>query len=179
MFPYALVIGMSVFLVLCVGFDQHARRIPNVVVAAGIVCALLFNSGLLIAEGRGLGVSLLGMLGGLALFLPLYLLKVVGAGDVKLVAMVGAFVGHLEIVGTVLTVLVAGGGLAIVRMIAGGSGQQVLANLKLIALNWVARAQSLPGPEFVASRDSADRMPYAYAITIGALGYQWLRYAGG
>lgn len=176
-FPYALVSGMSLFLVLAVWFDHRARRIPNALVMTGIIAALLLNSGL--AEGRGLGASLLGMLFGLALFLPFYFFKVVGAGDAKLVAMVGAFIGHQEIVATVLAILVAGGGLAVVRMAVNGSGRRVMANLKLINLNWWARAQSTTGPEFVAMRDSADKMPYAYAIAVGSLGYQWLHNAAG
>lgn len=178
MIPYELVFGMSLFLLLSVWFDQRARRIPNSIVLTGIVCAVFLNSQSVFPSGHGIGVSLLGMLVGFLLFLPLYVLKVVGAGDVKLVAMVGAFVGQYEIVGTVLAVLVAGGGLAIVRMIGRGSGRRVAANIKLILQHWLSRRQASLTPKFLASRDSADRMPYAYAVTIGALGYQWLLHTG-
>jgi prepilin peptidase CpaA len=177
-FPYALVFGMSLFLALSAWFDHRARRIPNSLVVAGVVCALLLNSNVLFDEGRGFGASVLGMLIGFAIFLPLYVFRIMGAGDVKLVAMVGAFVGQQEIVGTVLAVLVAGGGLAIVRMVGLRSRRRVLANIKLIVQHWLPLRQASLAPKFLASRDSADRMPYAYAVTIGALGYQWLRHAG-
>lgn len=174
MLPYALMISMSLFLVSAVWFDHRSRRIPNVLVVAGIVCAMFLN--FLSAEARGVGLSALGMLAGFGLFLPLHLLKVAGAGDVKLVAMVGAFVGLHEIAGTVLAVLVAGGGLAVVRMIGLRSGQRVAANLKLIVGRWLLPSQA--GSEFLARRDTADGMPYAYAVAIGALGFQWFRQMG-
>jgi hypothetical protein len=78
-------------LALAVWTDLKSRRIPNALVAMGLCLALAS-----VSMGWGsvsLSQCLLGALTGLVLFLPLYLFGAVGAGDAKLMAAVGAFVG--------------------------------------------------------------------------------------
>jgi prepilin peptidase CpaA len=84
-----------------VWFDVRERRIPNKIVAGGMLCGLVLQtlapqgSGLFEFSWGGLGPwqALLGLAAGLALFMPLHLLRAVGAGDVKLLAMVGTWLG--------------------------------------------------------------------------------------
>lgn len=71
--------------------DVRSRRIPNPITLLGAAAGLLVH-----AYGSGLyGVadSVLGLALGLALMLPGYLLHSTGAGDVKLMAAVGAILG--------------------------------------------------------------------------------------
>ena len=92
------------------GFDLKSRRIPNWLVLVGLVSSfivqILFNSSGSFSGFKAWG---LGLLVGFGLFLPLYLLRAMGAGDVKLMAMVGAFLGPVSALGAVLTALVVGG----------------------------------------------------------------------
>src|SRR5437868_1882602 len=77
--------------------DVRKRRIPNWVVGGAMFCGLVLQATVPAGEGLfsfwwgaiGILPALLGMLAGLALFMPLHLLRIVGAGDVKLLAMVG------------------------------------------------------------------------------------------
>lgn len=112
----------------------------------------------------------------LLFFFPLYLLRVLGAGDVKLLAFVGGALGvrsehWSHLVGVSLSVLVAGGLLALIRTFSGGRSALVFSNLRLIVAGWMLRTRGMPGPRFDPASDTADRLPYAYAITAGVSVY--------
>ena len=71
--------------------DLVTHRIPNNLLAPALVLALLIGTA---TEGaNGLMVSLAGLAVGLAMLLPMYTLGAMAAGDVKLLAVAGAFLG--------------------------------------------------------------------------------------
>ena len=70
-------------------------------------------------SGISVGASLAGMVAGLLLMLPGHALGATGAGDVKLMAAVGAVVGIHVIVNAFLFTALAGGVLAVAVAIAG------------------------------------------------------------
>src|SRR5215471_12693389 len=71
--------------------DLRSHRVPNLLNLAGLIAGLALQT--YTAGLHGLGDGLLGACVGLACFAPLYLLKGMGAGDVKLLAAVGAVLG--------------------------------------------------------------------------------------
>ena len=170
---------LSLTLLLALVFDLRERRIPNQIVLLALVSGLLLNfmgpqtagnnAGLFTATPGALGISgaLLGALVGLALFLPLYLLRATGAGDVKLMAGIGSFTGAGAAVNIALFILLAGGVLALVRMVWAGNSRRVIANVSM------ALGQMLPGSAgtFNIATHSADRMPYGVAMAGGLLAY--------
>jgi prepilin peptidase CpaA len=98
---------LAVILVIAVAGDLRARRIPNVLTFPGLALGLLF--GLVEAGWSGLWTSLLGAGAGLGLlFLP-FSLGGIGAGDVKLLAVVGAFGGPAFVLRAFLAGALAGG----------------------------------------------------------------------
>ncbi len=111
------VVPLLALLLAATWFDVRSHRIPNKLVFWGALAGVLLHVAL--PEGRGFISSLPGGLGfldalaglgiGLAVFLPVYLLRAMGAGDVKLMAMVGAFLGPEQIWGAMLGVALAGG----------------------------------------------------------------------
>jgi prepilin peptidase CpaA len=79
------------FVVAAAGFDVRTHRIPNWLVLLGAVTCIagqMIQPALL---GFGSAGALKGIAVGFAILLPLYLLRATGAGDVKLMAMVGAY----------------------------------------------------------------------------------------
>ena len=125
---------------------------------------------------RSLGASgaLLGALAGFALFLPLYLLRAMGAGDVKLMAALGSFVGPMEALNLTLSILVMGGVLAVLRMLWSGKSRLVLSNVMLVLSGLRGGAR-----QFDPVTQSADRMPYALAFAGGLMSYGYWRFIGG
>ena len=183
-----------VFLALlaaCVRHDLRARRIPNAVVFPGMLAALALHAflpagmGLFCASigtpmgGLGLASSLGGLALGLAFLMPLYALRLMGAGDVKMLAMAGAFVGAGQVLALTLATLVAGGVLALVvaarqrklRQLVANAGQMV-AHTGLSALAGVAAPVPAPAA-------ASGRLPYAVAIAVASVAcVLWLRTHG-
>ena len=159
--------------------DLRSRRIPNRLVLSGLLIALAWQAlgpvgaGLFhpVAPGAlGLVPSLGGAAAAFAGFLLLYLMRTMGAGDVKLMAMLGAFFGFEALPSLVLLVFLVGGVLVASRLFDGARRRAVFANLQLIILaRFTALSGGGVGPQFDPRTDSADRLPYAFAISGGAL----------
>src|SRR5262245_29572359 len=81
---------VTVVLVVAATIDGFELKVPNWVTFPFILTGWLYST---LAFGwEGLGWSLLGTVVGLALLLPLYAIGGMGAGDVKLLAGVGAWI---------------------------------------------------------------------------------------
>lgn len=154
-------------LVLAAWQDIRHFRIANVLTLGGAVLAIALSA--LLPEGRGLPWSLSGWLAGLLILLPFYALGAMGAGDVKLLAMAGAFTGPAGAVLIGLYTLIAGGLLALAVAVSGGRLQQALHNVRAMTVSCLA-ASAAPGQ---AAPASAGRLPYGVAILMGALAWWW------
>ncbi len=172
--PIAIVEVASLAALLCgaVVFDLRSRRIPNRLVLAGIGLALALHAVAPIAASPALAgpqwwAPLAGLGTGLAVLMPLHLLHAMGAGDVKLMAMVGAFIGAPAVLGAALCTLLAGGLLSLVFMFGRGVAAQALANVRFLLTDWVLRAGSGQGARFAPLHATAARLPYGIAIAVG------------
>lgn len=180
--PLLLLAGV---LVSAMVVDLASRRIPNKLIAIGLAVALVWhvtgpvgnwtfdprNPGAAGAVGWLLGGALL-----FAAFLPFHVLRIMGAGDVKLMTVVGAFFGARpgalsQLVGVALWILVAGGVLGVVRMIATRTSARVVSNIAALIAGHAARITGRACPRFDPRTGSADRMPYALAIAGGVFFY--------
>src|SRR5690349_20918984 len=66
-------------------FDIRTRRIPNALVAVLALLGVSYSA-LLLPVGAGVQRALMGMGVGFGLWIPFYMLRMLGAGDVKLFA---------------------------------------------------------------------------------------------
>lgn len=171
---------------ICIS-DFRIRRIPNRLVLAGLIVALVWQtlgaagSGLFDSAAPGaLGVSAAasGAFAAFTGFLLLHWMRMMGAGDVKLMAMLGAFFGLEALPTLVLFVFLTGGVLAALRMFDGDRRRAVFTNLKIIVFGRLAAAAGAAGPQFDPRTDSADRLPFALAISGGACLLAALQWAG-
>jgi prepilin peptidase CpaA len=158
---------LAVLLALAVQRDVASFKIPNALVAAGMAAALALHG----MAGEGLLYSVGGLCAGLALLLPLYLVGAAGAGDVKLMGMVGAFLGPVGALGAALASFIAGMALALLAFMRPGVYAKASRNLRLIAWGAVARLAAVGGPRFDAATDSAAKLPYSLAIAVGSLAF--------
>ena len=106
--PVLLLHGVLLgFLGLAAVGDVRAHRISNRLILSGLVVAFAFH--LAFSGGAGVWRGVLGMLTGLGLLLPFYVLRGMAAGDVKLMAMVGVFIGpQSTLLAAVVSFLVGG-----------------------------------------------------------------------
>ncbi len=163
-------------LVLCAaGWDLATRKIPNRLLAAawlaGLACIVAFSPRPVAALLTGLG----GALACFALYLPLYALRGMAAGDVKLIATVGLLAGP----GPGLTIAVlawcAGGVMGLAMMLFNGTWRSGFANLRHLLRPLMMRLAGMPAAAEPIPR-SAGSMPYGVAIAAGTLGFLWARH---
>lgn len=107
-------IVLTIIVIALAYIDLRQRRIPNLIVLPAALIGLAINS---LQGWHGLWFGGKGWLIGLALLFGPYLFHVMGAGDVKFLAAVGAFVGGVEVVRVLLLTLLIYPLLALVFLI--------------------------------------------------------------
>lgn len=144
--------------------DLVSRRIPNLLLLTGLASALVLH-----AISPDPGAALLACLGGamlgLVLFLPFYLLRSMAAGDVKMMATVGAFTGPAVAFHIAVIAWCAGGVMALAIILFRGRLRLALANVRGIFRRAMLRLPS--GSETVT--ESAGSLPYGVAIAAGTI----------
>jgi prepilin peptidase CpaA len=152
--------------------DLKSARIPNKLTFAAAGLAILFHA--FAPQGQGVGAAIAGLVVGLTIFLPVFALGAMGAGDVKLMAALGAWLGWHPAIYVALYGAVAGGVLAVLVASLQGFLRQTLRNLKsLLAYWWVVGIKPLPA--LTLESKSAMRLPYALPIAVGVVVTLWTR----
>jgi prepilin peptidase CpaA len=166
-------------LLIAAAFDIRTGRIPNWLVLGGTLYALAYNAFFpLYPRESGILFALGGLAVGLGSFLPFWLFRMIGAGDVKLMAMSGAFLGTWATVAAVLATLVAGGALAIAIALWSGHLVRMRRNLAMMWRGTVLTLATGVGGLAVHDGPSAGRMAYGVAIAGGTIGYLVLAQLG-
>jgi prepilin peptidase CpaA len=166
-----LVLGAAVY-------DARYRRIPNWLTVLGVAIGLTLNayqygalpSATIRGSWQGLVFSVTGLLVGFGVYLMLYLLRAMGAGDVKLMAAIGSIVGWQNWFGIFLITAVTGGVLSIVVSIAKGRLGKTLFNVGFILHEMKSlRPAYLKNEELDVKSDKALRLPHGVVIAVGTL----------
>jgi prepilin peptidase CpaA len=120
------------------------------------------------------GWSLAGLFLGAALFFPMFALRGMGAGDVKLLAAIGAWLGPGQVAAVALATSIVGGAIAIAVALAHGYLRKALTNLYLVLVHWrIAGVRPLPA--VTLDKASGPRLAYAVPIAIGTVVTLWLK----
>jgi prepilin peptidase CpaA len=165
---WAAIGGLAAFAAVC---DLRTGRIPNALTFGAAAAGLIFSTAT--AGLFGLLTSLVGCLVGLVLFLPLFALRGMGGGDVKLLAAVGAWLGPLGALHAALWAALAGGVLAVVVALSSGYLSEAIRNLLAMVAVWRTVGPSpIAGVTLTESR--GPRLAYAVPIGIGALVALWI-----
>jgi prepilin peptidase CpaA len=162
--PASSAIGLTVGVLAAVtgaAIDARTGRIPNALTfataAAGIGCAALAITHV------SLPMALLGLVVGLACMLPGHLFGGTGAGDVKLMAAIGTWLGPERIVVAFLACAIAGGLLATWHAVRRGRMRSTVARTaRLVTDHGAAKAEIDGGA-------ALGRFAYGPAIAAGVV----------
>ncbi|NKB99025.1 MAG: hypothetical protein GKR90_11120 [Pseudomonadales bacterium] len=140
-------------------FDVMFRIIPNWVCA--LVALLGISTHVTLSGADGFSEASLGLLLPLALLVPLYAAKVMGAGDVKLIAAVGAFVGFTQVLNCLGIIVILGGLVGILH----------IAMSRIHYYFPMATRFYFPGAQVARGY-----IPYGIAIAVGGIWHQYQMY---
>jgi prepilin peptidase CpaA len=163
--------AVAVAIAAC-AYDLRSHRIPNVLTFGAAVAG--FVAALATGGGTALGWSVAGWAVGLILFLPVYAVGGMGAGDVKLLATLGAWLGPLLVFHAALYTAIAGLVLAVIIMWVHRCAARTIANLHLLVTHWrVFGFTAAPG--LTLDTSASPKLAYALPILIGTVVAVWLR----
>ena len=168
--PWVLDVVLAALVMVAGVYDFRFRRIPNWLVLCGLIAGFALNA--FLYEWAGLKGALLGM--GLAtlVYLPLYMVRGMGAGDVKLMAAVGAIVGPRDWIGIFILTAILGGLTAIVLILAKGRVGKTIANLAIIFRQAAAlRVPYAATAELDVSQPQAVTLPHGVMIAFASVAF--------
>lgn len=155
--------------------DGKELRVPNWLTYPMVLSGLIYSG--VVGGWNGLGAGLIGMCVGLITLLPLYSIGGMGAGDVKLMAGIGAWLGAAATWYAFLATVVVGALMAVVMVIWRGAWEKHYGQFLLI----VNEITTIKDPRKL-SEIAAERkprmflLPYGIPICIGSIAY--FAYAG-
>lgn len=154
--------------------DLRSRTIPNWLVAAGILLGFALN--IFLGGWQGALDALLGFALAIGIYLPLYLLRAMGGGDLKLMAAVGALVGPSDWFSIFVFASLLGAVIALGLMFLRGSAQRTFDNIRFIVANLLHfRAPYAANPDLDIASPKALTMPHGVAIAAGTFFFLFAR----
>jgi prepilin peptidase CpaA len=167
---------LAALVVIAAGFDLRTRRIPNWLCAAGFVGGFACQ----IALYRWMGVrgAILGAGLALLIYIPLFALRAVGGGDVKLMTAVGAIAGPAAWLAIFIVTAIVGGAMALLLIATKKRMRRTLKNVGVLLTELVhLRAPHRAEEELDVTGSKGLRLPHGLTIAVGTLMY--LAYAFG
>lgn len=160
------VIFTSLLVLAAVG-DVRTRRIPNALVAVLAVLGIFYSASHPVSvSGAVRGVE--GVATALACWLPFYVLGWLGAGDVKLFAAAGAWLGPARAVEGSIIAALLGALLAFMWMLRSRGVRNAVETLGIAAT--LPKILSEPA----SSAGQVRSLPYGMAIAVGAIYAAWV-----
>jgi prepilin peptidase CpaA len=148
--------------------DVTTRRIPNWLTVCGVLVGFLINGW---SDGWvGIGASAAGMGLALLVYLPLFVVRALGAGDVKLMAAVGAITGPLPWFCIFVVTCLVGGLLAVAVVLSKRRLSETFFNTLRIAQALLkGRNPASQEPEMDFRSPAAVTLPHGLSIALAAL----------
>jgi prepilin peptidase CpaA len=161
-----LVAGAAFYLFFAVEYDLRCSRIPNWLNAFGLLGAL--SAGFILDGGEGFQNACLGALAGLVPGFTLYAVGLLGAGDAKGIAVLGALLGPKAVPGLYMYMLATGAILSIALLAYRGELRDFLVRWgqsirSLVVLRKLHHQQPTPGSA------AAGGIPFAVCMALGSL----------
>ena len=158
-----LFLFLTIILVIAAINDIRLRRIPNWLTYPAMIVAVVYHTGM-----KGLGGLLFSMEGlgvGIAIMLVIYLVGGTGAGDVKLMGAIGAFLGPKSVLSAFLFTSIVGGVYAIVLLVLNGYLRKTIKRYWLIIKSFFLTKNFLYIPP--SEKEKKQVLRYGIAISLG------------
>ena len=152
-------------------YDIRSSRIPNVLTAPSMAAGLLLH--LILGGWSQVASSVLGGFIGGGVFLLLFLLGGMGAGDVKLMAAVGCLAGVGSLSQILVATVLVGAALAVLLALYRRSLRQTITNVVALVTHYRENGFSRHD-DFNLDNVHTLRMPYAVPIAIGCMVSLWM-----
>jgi len=162
---------LIVLLLTAAVFDVLYRRIPNWLTVSGVLLGIALNAFIGPPEA-GLVFSLAGLAVGFGIYAVLYALRAMGAGDVKLMAAVGALVGYQRWFGIFFITALIGGVMALILVVARGRLKKTFFNMSFILSEMKSgRPAYLGNEELDVKNKKALGLPHGAVIAVSTVFY--------
>ena len=162
--------AVSAILILAAWIDGRELKVPNWITFPMILSGLVYSTW--VGGLGGLGAGLLGMSVGLLTLLPLYAVGGMGAGDVKLMAGIGAWLGWEITFAAFCVSTVVGAIMAVMMVLWTKSMKHHYENFLLILSEWMVIKNPYELSKIAAERKPRMMLlPYGIPICIGTIGY--------
>ncbi|MBW8184726.1 A24 family peptidase [Shewanella nanhaiensis] len=153
----------GLFFIAAIGIDLYKEKIPNILSLLAIFSGFAINS--FYAQLAGLLMAFLGLALAFVVLFPTFLIRVLGAGDIKLMMGIGTLMGPELLFSSLLYGIVAGVGTTVLLTLwkTGVHGIK-----KTIIRYWQCfylRSYFKPDPDEAAGQ----KVPYAPALALGWL----------
>jgi prepilin peptidase CpaA len=169
--PLWIAIPVVLLTVVATREDMRTRKIPNIITGPALLLGV--GTHLVLGGPSGAVSALAGALVAGAVLFPGWLVKWMGAGDVKLMAAVGAWLTYPQALYAVLLSLVAGGLISIVVAVRRGILVRSLRGAALLIPGLATRVGRTGTQEEDSREDSKVYFPFAMAILAGSLFALW------
>jgi len=164
-FPMLILVITGVTVLSAAIHDHRSRLIPNRITFAAMLAGLVLHG--VHAGWSGLWFSFTGLALGGGMLLFFYLLGGMGAGDVKLLAGVGALIGVEKVFAAFILTVIAGGLLALVQIIRQDAFKNIFSRIKNSARDFSYQKHFRLDDKSEAP--GKNTLPYGVAIAIGTL----------
>ena len=150
-FQLIWMIPFTLMLIACGYYDIKYRKIPNFISFTLILAGLFVH---LVANGwPGFRQSCIGCAIGCSFFLLFYFFKMMGAGDVKFMAGIGAVIGSQYIITSIIFTVLCGGLLSLFYLIA----------------HYAGRKKQRVSASAISAKAFKKSVPYGIAIAMGTI----------
>lgn len=157
-----------VILVVAVVFDIKSYRIPNLLIVGGL-CLGVCNSVYLNAW-QGAWECMIGISIPIWALFILYRLRMLGAGDVKLFAMIGGWIGH-AVISVMIYSFLAGGILAAIHMLCHRNLVSRMRYFRKYIQTCLRTRQIIPYKSGFEEGNTDNTIHFSAAIMLGYLGW--------
>ena len=167
--PTLIVLAVATFT------DLRSRRVPNWLVLPFLLAGFVVSPWRQDWNGHGqgfgwpgLGQSFAGFALAVLVYGFLFWMGGMGAGDVKLCAAIGAWIGPSQLFLALILTGLAGGVMVLFWAIYAGFFKELFSGAGDLLFGWIRRGM-VRDPEMVLANPLKRKMPYAPAIAVGTL----------